>query len=88
MVKKSRYSAESLKTVFGTERPSDSAVRRWRLSWRENEYKVGISSFAECVRVLSEHNVDTLYYQFWSVPPQKFVTFYRDEDYVFFKMYF
>jgi len=67
--KNTRYSDEALMAVFGTTRPSERAVIRWKGSWKDDDTRrIQIYKYNAAIKFLTEHDVDPLYYQFVSVP--------------------
>lgn len=78
---------EALIEVFGTSRPAESTIRRWRRSWRDNEQCCKIESFNETLKFIQEYDIDSLFYQIKSVDGIKHIVFFKNEDYVFFKIH-
>lgn len=92
------YSKEALIEIFGTPGVDAATVRRWKVSWRDNDRRLRVRSFTNTVRQLTAAEIDPLFYQFYTglegSPDGKsdanevyYVTFFKDEHYVFFKLH-
>jgi hypothetical protein len=92
------YSKESLMEIFGTPGVDPATVRRWKTTWRDNTKRLRVRSFTDTVRQLTDAEVDPLFYQFYSglegspdgssdASECYYVTFFKDEHYVFFKLH-
>lgn len=81
--------------VFGTPRPNKDAVTRWKAKWRDTHGKIQVSSFNDAIKLLTESDVDPLFYQFFAEPghpsndaaEKYYIVFYKDEHEVFFKLH-
>lgn len=76
--------------IFGTSRPNQSAVGKWRLGWKDKRERIKVNSFNSTIKFLEANNIDPLLYQFYAEPGEDklfYVVFYENEHEVFFKLH-
>jgi hypothetical protein len=88
---KSRYNVDALIDVFGTPKPNESVIWGWKGSWRDTGTRVKVSGFNHALKLLSEHDIDPLYYQIVSGiqgnDAVNYIVFYNDDHAVYFKLH-
>jgi hypothetical protein len=91
MARIKRNTDESLFEIFGTTRPNQKTITRWKFSWRDTKGKVEVESFSSAAKILAENDVDPLFYQFSATASELtnriFVVFFYEEHEVFFKLH-
>jgi len=94
IIRKYKTSTETFMEIFGTTKPSQSAIIKWKARWRATKGRVEVASFIEAIKFLEESGIAPLFYQFSSDPgefPETtgkiFIVFYDGEHEVFFKLH-
>lgn len=92
-IKSNKPSKDALLEVFGTPRPADYAVYRWKSSWRNSTNRVKVSSYTDALSQLKcIPDIDPLFYQFitlnekYTGNSQSYVVFFKEEHEAYFKM--
>lgn len=91
-MKSKRYDEESLMDVFGTPRPTDSVIWKWKGEWRDTATRVRVTSFSAAIVLLRESGIDPVYYQIVSSDDEHeiyhhYIVFYKAEHAVYFKLH-
>lgn len=82
-------SSEALIEIFGTPRPSEKAVLKWKAGWINTASRIKVTSWADALRLIDDSDIDPLFYQTYAdAGMDKFVVFYHDEDLVYFKLHY
>jgi hypothetical protein len=91
MARIKRYADESLLEIFGTTRPNQTTINRWKFAWRDTKGKVEVESFSSARRILAENDIDPLFYQSHATAIELtnriFIVFFYEEHEVFFKLH-
>lgn len=88
-----KSSPETFMEIFGTTKPSQSAVIKWKSQWRSTKGRIEVKSFKDAIKLLDEAGVEPLFYQFSAEPAENlskdkfFIVFYSEEHEVFFKLH-
>lgn len=96
MVKDHKMDPEALIEIFGTPHPNEVTVLRWKRSWRDTRGRIEVKSYAAALNILNDSGIDPLFYQMtaesgdgarWGEGDKYYITFYKDEHEVFFKLH-
>lgn len=83
-----KYNPDNLREVFGTSNPSEVTVVRWKNKWKYDRPCVPVSSLSRAYSIIKDSSdIDPLFYQFCQDKNARLnVVFFKEEDYVLFKL--
>lgn len=85
MPNQDRYNLDDLIEIFGTPRPFEKTILRWRRGWRDTN-KIYVNNYIAAQRYCADNSINSLFFQMGVDGDNMFVSFYYEEHAVFFRL--